>query len=85
VTELSQDAKKVLRALTERASDGYSLISRTGLTMAELAPAVRSLIDMGLIAIQGEPRGEEIAKAYLWVPPDAQGKADYFLGKLVPF
>ncbi len=78
---LSEEAKKVLRALSERACDGFTLRARTGLGMDQLETAVHSLMDMGVVAVQGDANGEQFGRAYFWVPPDLQGKADYLLGK----
>lgn len=83
--ELTEKQKKVLSALTERASDGYTLVNRTGLTVEELATEIQPLLEMRLVGIQGDIHGEEVGRAYFWVPPDAQGKAEYLIGKLVAY
>ena len=85
IPTISEEAKKVLRALTERASDGYTVLSRTGLNATQLEEAVQNLLDLGLVGVQGEPHGDDIGRVYLWVPPDAQGRADYLLGKLMAY
>lgn len=79
---LTEEEKKVLRVLTQRASDGYTVLSRTGLTRDQLQAAVGSLVDRGLVGIQGEAYGEQLFKAFLYVPPAAQGKAEYYLANL---
>ncbi len=79
---LAPDEKKVLRALTKEASFGYTLLSRTGLTTDQLQAAVGNLVDRGLVGIQGEGYGEQFLKAFLYVPPAAQGKAEYYLADL---
>ncbi len=84
-SELSEPEKQVLRALAERASDGYTLLSRTRLTLDELEPVIKKLVDMGLVAVKGETSGEQLGGSYFWVPPNAQSKADYLLGKLMAF
>jgi hypothetical protein len=83
--ELTPEEKRVLNALSERAGDGYSLLSRTGLNLDQLESATQKLIDLRLIAVEGEIHGDRIGKAYLWVPPEAQGKVEYLLGKLMAY
>jgi DNA-binding MarR family transcriptional regulator len=83
--DLSEDQKKVLTALSERASDGYTLINRTGLTIDQLEKAIQELLERQLVSVQGDIHGEQLGRAYLWVPPDAQGKADYLLGKMMAY
>ena len=82
--ELSVEDRKVLGALAERAMDGYSLMSVTGLTGQKVIDAVTSLINQGLVRGEGPLQVDEFGKAYLWVPPSVQGKADFLLGKLAP-
>jgi hypothetical protein len=50
-----------------------------------LAQAIEQLLELRLVAVEGDIHGEDIGRAYFWVPPDAQGKADYLLGKLVAY
>ena len=83
--ELTEEQKKVLNALTERASDGYTLLSRTGLTAQQLETAIQPLLEMHLVGVDGDMHGEDVGRAYFWVPPDAQGKAEYLIGKLVAY
>ena len=83
--ELTEEQKKVLSALTERASDGYTLLSRTGLTSQQLETAVQPLIEMRLIGVEGDIHGDDVDRAYFWVPPDSQGRAEYLIGKLVAY
>jgi hypothetical protein len=82
MAQLSAEAQRVLRALAERAMDGYALMAVTGLKQNEVETAVTSLLDLGLIRVEGTLQAEEFGKAYLWVPPSVQGKADFLLGKL---
>ena len=81
-TTLSDDAKKVLAALSERASEGFDLSKRTGLKRDQLETAIRSLMEERLISVQGEPYGESLLKSYFWIPPQVQGKAAFYLGAL---
>jgi hypothetical protein len=80
--EISANGKKILRLLTQQAMEGYSLMSRTGLKQDELQTAVDELLNRSLISIKGAPSGDELGKAYLWVPPNVQGRAEYLLGEL---
>jgi hypothetical protein len=78
---LTEDALKVLQPLRERAMDGYSLRSRTGLTPDQLAQALLELRSQDLIIIKGELIPDRIGEAYVYVPPDALGYADVLLGR----
>ncbi len=82
MAEITEEAKRVLRALSERASDGYTVISRTGVTRDQFEAAVKELRSLGLIGVEGECHGEQLLKAYFYVPPNAQGAAEYYLGNL---
>ena len=79
---LSDEAIKVLRVVRERNTDGYTIMSKTGLDAKQLEVAVLSLLQAGLISIEGEPFEKKIGEAYLWVPLDAKGYADLILGPL---
>jgi hypothetical protein len=79
---LSENALKVLQPLRERAMDGYSLQSRTGLTPDELATALQELRSQELIIVKGELIPDRIGDAYCYVPPDALGYADVLLGRI---
>jgi len=79
--QLSEEAKKVLRAVADRAMDGYTLMRMTGLEQAQAEAALGTLLDNGLVRVEGALHGDEFGKAYLWVPPSVQGKVDYVLGK----
>lgn len=79
---LTDDSKKVLAALIERASEGFDLAKRTGLKGDVLEAALKGLLQEGLIDVQGEPYGDSLLSSYFWVPPQAQGKAAFYLGNL---
>ena len=79
---LSDEALKVLRALRERALDGYSLMSRTGLDRTQLYEGIRELVGLDLVNLNGDLNPELIGEAYLVVPPTVFGYADMLLGQL---
>jgi hypothetical protein len=81
---LSDDAFKVLRLVHEQATDGYTVMSRTGLTGERLEVALRELVGSSLVAVKGEAYGPSVGAAYLWVPPDVQGYVGLLLGKFRP-
>jgi DNA-binding IclR family transcriptional regulator len=79
---LSDEALKVLRALRERALDGYSLMSKTGLDRTKLYEGIRELVGLDLVNLKGDLNPELIGEAYLVVPPSVFGYADMLLGQL---
>jgi hypothetical protein len=79
---LSDDALKVLRAARDRALDGYSLMSKTGLDPQKLYMAIRELVDEDLVSMRGDLNPDLIGDVYLVVPPTAFGYADLLLGDL---
>lgn len=83
--DLSPQALKVLGPLRERAMDGYSLRSLTGLTDQQLLEALVELRSHDLVVVKGETTGDRIGEAYLYVPPDALGFADMLLGKIARY
>jgi hypothetical protein len=79
---LSEDALKVLRVARERALDGYSLMSKTGLDPQKLYAALRELVDEDLVSMRGDLTPDLIGDVYLVVPPTAFAYADLLLGDL---
>lgn len=78
-SNLSDSAKRVLAALNERAGAGFDLAKRTELRGTELEAAVKTLLDEGLIGVQGEPYGDGLLNSYFFVCPDAKGRAALYL------
>lgn len=76
---LSDEALKVLRAARERALDGYSLMSKTGLDADRLYTAIRELVEEDLVSMRGDLNPQLIGDVYLVVPPQAFGYADLLL------
>ncbi len=62
--------------------DGYVLLSKSGVTTAELSDAARELIDRGVIVIKGELTPERVLESYMYVPPNAMGYVDVLLGRV---
>lgn len=78
---LSEDAFKILRPLRERAMDGYSLMSRTGLDQQKLYEGIRELVTLDVVKLKGDLNPEFIGEAYLAVPPTVFGYVDMLLGQ----
>ena len=82
VPPISDDASKVLRALRERALDGYSLMSKTGLDRQKLYEGIRELVALDVVNLKGDLNPELIGEAYLVVPPTVFGYVDMLLGQV---
>jgi hypothetical protein len=81
---LDDDSAAVLRALRERAMDGYSLLSRTGLDPVKLINALQQLQSVGVVSVKGELNASNVGDAYLFVPTDQKGYVDALLGTFRP-
>ena len=79
---LSDEATKILHALRERALDGYSLMSRTGLDRQKLYEGIRELVGLDVVSFRGDLNPELIGEAYLIVPPTVFGYVDMLLGQV---
>ncbi len=76
---LSDNAVRALRVLTEQASDGYTLMSRTGLTADQLVTALTELRSHELVVVKGDLMPHAVGDVYAAVMPDAQGRAAFFV------
>jgi hypothetical protein len=74
--QIPDEVLNVLRAVRERQLDGYSLLSRTGLTREKLTDALQKLVDRGLVSVKGELRPDSVGETLVAVPPDAMGDVD---------
>ena len=72
IESLSDEASRVVDALLESASDGYTVMSMTGLTPEELTEAVKLLNDSGICDVKGDISIERIGEAYLYLSTYAQ-------------
>ena len=81
INALTAHEKNLLRTLRERDSDGYSLLRHSRLEAKEAEAAIDSLLQKGLINVEGTPRGPELNFAYFWVRPEARGYADFVTGR----
>ncbi len=79
---LSDEASKILRALRDRALDGYSLMSKTGLGPEQLYEGIRELVALDVVSLKGDLNPELIGEAYLVVPPTVFGYVDMLLGQV---
>lgn len=79
-TPLSPVAQTALRVLTEQATDGYNLMSKTGQNAAQLVAALGELRERGLVVVKGELNERSVGDAYIVVMPSEQGRAMYMLG-----
>ncbi len=71
---------RVLRAVRDRALDGYSLLSKTGLAPVQLVDALVALQSKGLVIVKGELAPNAVGDSIIAVPPDAIGDVDNLLG-----
>ncbi len=78
-TVLSKAAKDVLREVSGRPMDGYTLLARTGLNQQGLGEVAYELTDRSLIKVEGKTQPEAIGEAYFWVPPSAKGEAKFLV------
>ena len=75
------NALSVLSAVRERDMEGGSLVSVTGLKLAELEAALKELLEKRLIAIRGATSGPRLNDSYIYVPLQAKGYVDVYLGR----
>jgi hypothetical protein len=75
---LTPNALKVLDAPRERAADGYTVMSRTGLKADELSAALKEIPE-SLLMIKGELSPDRVGEAYLAIPPNAQKYAEFLV------
>jgi hypothetical protein len=80
--QLSDPALRVLEVLLEKAMDGYTVLSRTGLDVGTLAEALRDLKAESLIDMKGDLSPDRVGEAYIWVPPNAKSYANLLLTQL---
>lgn len=80
--QISDEALRVLRLLTEKAMDGYRLLDRSGLEPEALCEVGGELVAKSLIAVKGELRPDYVGDAYFWVPPNAQSYARFLVQQL---
>lgn len=78
---LSEQALRLLREITREQSDGYTLMSRSGLKGSDFEKAVGELRDHSLIEVKGDISGERLGESVFYVPLNAQGRADFLLGR----
>lgn len=70
--QLGENAKLVLRAVTERDMDGYTLARQTRLNEAALEEAVRELTANELLRVKGEATGSRLLEAWFQAAPGAK-------------
>ena len=68
---LSQPALRVLAAVCESDSDGYTLLSRSGLKLDDFIVAVQNLFELGLLKVRGELQPGRILEAYFQATREA--------------
>ena len=81
---LDDNAKKVLKELRIQSMDGYSLQSRTGLSLEPLVQAINVLRENSLVRVTGELTADAIGDSVFSVPIDVIGEVDIVLGNLRP-
>ena len=78
--ELSEDARRVLAAVSERAMDGYTLRSKTDLPTERLSTAARELVMQDLLLVKGGLEEGRVLEAYFFVPTSAKHSVFRILG-----
>lgn len=78
----SESAVRLLREVVREAADGYTLMYRTGLKGNEFQNAAGELLKYGLVEVKGDTSPERLGESYFYVPLTAQGRAEFFLGRL---
>jgi hypothetical protein len=73
--KFSPQALRVLDVLSEQASDGYTVMSKAGLTADQLVQALKE-IPTDLLIIKGELIPDRVGEAYLVLPPNARAYAN---------
>jgi hypothetical protein len=73
--KLSAGALRVLAALSEQASDGYTVMSKASLSPEALVAALKE-IPPDLLTVKGELIPDRIGEAYLVLPPNARAYAN---------
>lgn len=73
---MTKDAQSVLRIVSQKAADGYTIQSRTGLNADQLVGALQELISSALVQIEGDLNPSAIGGSYIWVPTDKKGDAE---------
>jgi hypothetical protein len=75
ITDVSEDAKAVLRVVTKEAVDGYTVQQRTGMDRDRLSAALRDLLRESFVRVEGDLSPENVGRTYIWVPPGRSGYA----------
>lgn len=78
---LSEQAVRLLREIARESSDGYTLMSRTGVGGSDFEKAVNELRAQSLVEVKGAISGERLGESFFYVPIEAQGRANFFLGR----
>jgi hypothetical protein len=68
-----EQAKLVLQLVAERDMDGYTLASKSGLSITDLEAAVRLLVSHGLLTVKGDTSGPRLMESWFQAPSGALG------------
>jgi hypothetical protein len=71
---IGDEARRVLKVVSSRASTGFAVMSKTGLQEDELVKAVSELQQHDLIEVKGGTPND-LGDAYIYVPPAARQKS----------
>jgi hypothetical protein len=70
-----ENARLVIHFVQERDMDGYTLMSKSGLSLDALQGAVRYLLAMGRLRVKGETQGPRLAESWFQaIPCGAQAR-----------
>ena len=61
--ELTEEARRVLEAVRERAADGYVVMTRAHVDSKVLATALAELQSRGAVSVKGDPSADCVGEA----------------------
>ena len=79
---LNEQTVRILRAVRERAMDGYTVLRRARVSPDELSSALLELQSRGAVSIKGDMSPDRVGEIYVSVPPSAIGYVDFLLGRV---
>jgi hypothetical protein len=68
-----EKAGLVLRLVSDRDMDGYTLASKSGLQPGDLQAAVQALVSMGLLRVKGDTSLPKLMDSWFQAPAGALG------------
>lgn len=75
----SSEAIHLLGVIRQRAGDGFTLMSESGLEPDKFSEVVKELYRERLVSVSGSLEAGKIGDSYLHVPPSAKQRSDYLI------